>query len=94
MDIISLETENINLKNKIKELEQKLKIAEEKNKKYTNSEAHKEYYQAHKEEVKAKGNAYLKKLKVEDPEKLKKYRHTAYVNRKKKNENLINIEIN
>ena len=93
MDIISLQTENIKLKNKIKNLEEKLKIAEDKNKKYTNSTAHKEYYQAHKEEVKAKGNAYLKKLKIEDPEKLKAYRRTAYLNKKKK-DNLLNIEIN
>lgn len=90
MDIVSLQTENIKLKNKIKELEEKLKLSEEKNKKYTNSTAHKEYYQAHKEEVKAKGNAYLKKLKEENPEKLKSYRRTAYLNRKKKKDSEIN----
>jgi len=94
MDIIALQTENMNLKNTIKDLEDKLKQSKEKIKKYTNSAAHKEYYQAHKEEVKAKGNEYLQKLKEDNPEILKKYRHTAYLNRKKKKENLINIEIN
>ena len=92
MDIVSLQTENIKLKNKIKELEEKLKLSEEKNKKYTNSTAHKEYYQAHKEEVKAKGKTYLQKLKIEDPEKLKSYWKKANDKRKLKkieNNNLI-----
>ena len=84
MDIILLQIENSKLKNTIKELEEKLKLAEEKNKKYTNSEAHKEYYQAHKEEVKAKGKTYLQKLKLEDPEKLKSYWKKANEKRKLK----------
>lgn len=84
MDIILLQTENIKLKNTIKELEEKLKISEEKNKKYTNSAAHKEYYQAHKEEVKAKGKNYLQKLKEENPEKLKSYWKKANEKRKLK----------
>ena len=88
MDIILLQTENIKLKNTIKDLEEKLIQSEKRNKKYTNSVAHKEYYKLHKEEVKAKGKTYLQKLKIEDPEKLKSYWKKANEKRKlKKNEN-------
>ena len=88
MDIILLQTENIKLKNTIKDLEEKLIQSEKRNKKYTNSVAHKEYYKLHKEEVKANGKTYLQKLKIEDPEKLKYYLKKANEKRKlKKNEN-------
>ena len=94
MSLEELTKENLILKEQIKELKDKLQQSEDNIKRYTNSDAHKKYYLEHKDEVKTKGKEYLQKLKEEDPEKLKKYRHTAYVNRKKKNENLINIEIN
>ena len=88
MDIILLQTENIKLKNTIKDLEEKLIQSEKRNKKYTNSVAHKEYYKLHKEEVKAKGKTYLQKLKIEDPEKIKYYWKKENEKRKlKKNEN-------
>jgi hypothetical protein len=83
MDIIHdnkmelLINENEILKNKVKELEERIK-------KYTNSDAHKKYYEDHKDEVKKQGKAYLEKLKQENPDKLKEYRHTAYLNRKNK----------
>ncbi len=83
MDIIHdnkmelLINENEILKNKVKELEERIK-------KYTNSDAHKKYYEEHKSEVKKQGKAYLEKLKQENPDKLKEYRHTAYLNRKNK----------
>jgi len=83
MDIIDdnkmelLINENEILKNKVKELEERIK-------KYTNSDAHKKYYEDHKDEVKKQGKAYLEKLKQENPDKLKEYRHTAYLNRKNK----------
>jgi len=77
MDIETLIKENNILKQNIKQLEDKLK-------KYTNSNAHKEYYQEHKDEVKAKGKAYLEKLKVEDPEKLKEYWRKSNEKRKLK----------
>ena len=83
MDIIHdnkmelLINENEILKNKVKELEERIK-------KYTNSDAHKKYYEEHKSEVKKQGKAYLDKLKQENPDKLKEYRHTAYLNRKNK----------
>ena len=74
-----IETENIKLKEKIIQLEDKIKEYEEKMKKYTNSEAHKKYYQEHKEEVKIKG---------ENPEKIKEYRRKAYLKEKEKKLNL------
>ena len=65
--------------------------------KYTNSDGHKKYYEKNKEKVKINGSKYLKKLKEENPEKLKEYAHRAYMNRKykllkKKNEDTILIE--
>ena len=80
----TLEIENIKLKEKIIQLEDKIKEYEEKIKKYTNSKAHKKYYQEHKEEVKKKGLNYLKKLKEENPEKIKEYRRKAYLKEKEK----------
>ncbi len=76
--------ENNKLKEKILELEDKLKLAEERIKKYTNSDAHKKYYEEHKDEVKKRGLEYLKKLKEENPEKLKEYRRNAYLRQKEK----------
>ena len=84
--INNLVVENTRLKDKIKELEEQLKLQEDKIKKYTNSEAHKKYYEDHKEEVKKKGLEYLKKLKEENPEKLKEYRRNAYLRQKAKKE--------
>ncbi len=75
MDLLIIE--NQTLKNKVKELEDRIK-------KYTNSDAHKKYYEEHKIEVKKQGKAYLEKLKQENPDKIKEYRHTAYLNRKNK----------
>ena len=69
--------ENELLKNKVNELEERIK-------KYTNIDAHKKYYEDHKDEVKKQGKAYLEKLKQKNPYKLKEYIHTAYLNRKNK----------
>ena len=57
MDLLIIE--NQTLKNKVKELEERIK-------KYTNSDAHKKYYEDHKDEVKKQGKAYLEKLKQEN----------------------------
>lgn len=76
--------ENNKLKEKIKELEDKIKQQDEKLKKYTNSESHKKYYEEHKDEIKRRGLEYLKKLKQENPEKLKEYRRNAYLRQKGK----------
>ena len=71
----------------------KLKIYEEENaklkeqlEKYTHSQ--KEYYEKNKDIVKEKGKTYLHKLKEENPEKIKEYRRTAYLNRKSKIQNM------
>jgi hypothetical protein len=69
--------ENEELKNKIIELEERLK-------KYTNGDNHKRYYEKNKDKIMETGSNYLKKLKEENPEKLKEYRRTAYQKRKEK----------
>jgi hypothetical protein len=69
--------ENETLKLKISELNEKLK-------KYTNSQGHKKYYEKNKNIVMEKSKSYLQKLKEENPDKLKEYRKTAYLNRKNK----------
>jgi regulator of replication initiation timing len=79
-NIDELIQENQSLKIKNQELEHKLQ-------KYTNSEGHKRYYEKNKEIVKEKGKSYLHKLKEENPDKLKEYRRTAYLNRKSKLQN-------
>ena len=77
MNITELTEENKKLKNEINELKEQLK-------KYTYGNNHKRYYEKNKEKVKEDGANYLKKLKVENPEKLKEYRRTAYQNKKNK----------
>ena len=74
--------ENEKLKLQIDELNEKLKN-------YTNSQGHKKYYEKNKNIVMEKSKSYLQKLKEENPDKLKEYRKTAYLNRKnKKNQSL------
>ena len=77
--------ENQKLKLKNEELENKLQ-------KYTNSDGHKRYYEKNKDIVKEKGKTYLQKLKEENPDKLKEYRRTAYLNRKAKLQNITENE--
>ena len=69
--------ENELLKKKNVELEEKLKT-------YTNTERNKKYYEKNSEKVKEKAKNYMEKMKTENPEKLKEWRHTAYMNRKAK----------
>ena len=72
-----IKKENEDLKKQILELQERLK-------KYTNGDNHKRYYEKNKERVKKIGANYLQKLKVENPEKLKEYRRTYYLKKKKK----------
>ena len=72
------------IKNEVEELKKKNAELEERLKKYTNGDNHKRYYEKNKDKVKELGTNYLQKLKNENPEKLKEYRHTAYLNRKAK----------
>jgi len=70
--------ENEQLKQENNELKDKLKS-------YTNTNRHKKYYEKNKDIVKEKGKKYLEELKEKNPNKLKEYRHNAYLKRKEKN---------
>ncbi len=75
IDILKLEIEELKKKNN--ELEEKLKS-------YTNPERNKKYYEKNSNIVKEKAKTYMEKMKETNPEKLKEWRHTAYLNRKAK----------
>jgi hypothetical protein len=72
------------LKNKIEELEKKNIELEEKLKLYTNNNRHKKYYKNNSDIVKERAKTYMEKLKETNPEKLKEWRHNAYIKRKEK----------
>jgi len=76
-EINKLKLEIEELKNKNNELEEKLKC-------YTNPERNKKYYEKNSNIVKEKAKNYMDKIKETNPEKLKEWRHNAYLNRKKK----------
>ena len=73
----NLMIENELLKKKNIELEEKLRS-------YTNTERNKRYYEKNSEKVKEKAKNYMERMKTDNPEKLKEWRHTAYMNRKNK----------
>ena len=79
-----LEVENKALKEKIEILEQRVKELEEKNASYVDrqNKAQRKYVEANPEITKERKLAYHYKLKETDPERLKAYRHQAYLNRK------------
>ena len=74
--------------NKMKEEIEALKIKntelEEKLKTYTSNHRHKKYYDNNTEVVKQRAKNYMDKIKETNPEKLKEWRHTAYLKRKEK----------
>lgn len=72
-----LKEENEELKKKNNELEEKLKS-------YTNNHRHKKYYDNNAEIVKERAKKYMKQIKETNPDKLKEWRHNAYLNRKAK----------
>ena len=78
-----LEEENALLRNENKELLEKLK---------KNDDSRKKYYEEHKDVVNEKAKQRLKKMAEENPDKLKEYRRTAYLNRKENLKNTIKIE--
>ena len=82
------------LKEEIEELKKKNKELEEKLKSYTNAPRHKKYYEKNSEIVKEKAKTYMEKIKETDPEKLKQWRRTAYLNRKAKLQNEKNNDNN
>ncbi len=88
MEIIDIiKKENEELKQKILSLENENIELKEHLKKYTNGENNKRYYEKNKEKVKQQGSNYLKKLAEENPEKLKEYRRNAYLKRKERLQN-------
>ena len=77
--------EDINkLKNEIQELKNRNIELEEKLKSYTNPSRNKKYYEKNSDVVKEKAKSYMEKIKETNPEKLKEWRHQAYLNRKSK----------
>ena len=76
--------ENNMLKLKIEELKNKINELEEKLKSYTNPIRNKKYYEKHSNIFKEKAKNYMEKIKETNPEKLKEWRHQAYLNRKER----------
>lgn len=76
-EINKLKFEIEELKNRNNELEEKLKL-------YTNPTRNKKYYEKNSNIVKEKAKNYMEKIKESNPEKLKEWRHQAYLNRKAK----------
>jgi hypothetical protein len=72
------------LQNEIQQLKQTILNMQTQLEKYTNNERHKKYYEKNKDRVKENAKLYLNKLKEENPEKLKEYRHRAYLKRKER----------
>jgi hypothetical protein len=72
------------LKNEIQELKNRNIELEEKLKLYTNPSRNKKYYEKNSDVVKEKAKNYMEKIKETNPEKLKEWRHQAYLNRKAK----------
>jgi hypothetical protein len=85
--VLRLSTENEQLKLELAELSKKYNKCKTQLEKYTNNDRHKRYYEQNKDRVKENAKIYLNKLKEENPEKLKEYRHRAYLKRINKKEN-------
>ena len=83
MDIEAILEENKQLKVLVEELRGKLS-------KYSNPESCQKFYEKNKEKIIKESAERLKKLKEDNPEKIKEYRRTAYLKRKEKlkNENI------
>jgi hypothetical protein len=78
------------LKNEVSELKNKNNDLLEHLKKYTNSKGKQKYYENNSDIVKEKAKIYLKKIKEEDPDKIKRYAHTAYLKQKEKKQLVLN----
>ena len=81
---INMNEENHKLKLEIEELKHRTNELEEKLKSYTNPTRNKKYYEKNSDVVKEKAKSYMEKIKETNPEKLKEWRHQAYLNRKAK----------
>ena len=80
---ISIDKYN-NIKKELDELKKKNDDLETKLKSYTNNNRHKKYYENNAHAIKEKSKNYMEKIKETNPEKLKEWRHTAYLKRKEK----------
>ena len=79
-----MEEEFSKMKQEIETLKIKNIELEEKLKTYTSNNRHKKYYDNNTEVVIQRAKKYMDKIKETNPEKLKEWRHTAYLNRKEK----------
>jgi hypothetical protein len=86
MNTINIEEYN-KLKKDYDELINKNKELEEKLKSYTSNHRHKKYYENNSDVVKERAKNYMDKIKETNPEKLKEWRHNAYLKRKAKLQN-------
>lgn len=89
MDIynINMEDEIKKLKLELEEYKKRNEELEEKLKAYTNPTRNKKYYERNCTVVKEKAKTYMEKIKKTNPEKLKEWHRTAYLNRKNKLKN-------
>jgi hypothetical protein len=76
-ELTKVKTELEELKKENNELKIKLKS-------YTNPTRNKKFYENNSDVVKEKAKKYMEKIKETNPEKLKEWRHTAYMKRKEK----------
>ena len=84
MTDIDVLTENKILKDEVERLSKINKELEERISVFTSTHRQKKYYENHTEEVKVRTKQYADRVKETNPEKLKEWRHTAYLNRKAK----------
>jgi len=85
IQILKLNAELSNHKKEVAILRETVSTLQNQLEKYTNNERHKRYYEKNKEKVKQNAKQYLDNLKVQNPDKLKEYRHRAYLKRKERN---------
>ena len=76
--------ENTKLKAELEKQKLIIQDLENRLKKYINNEAHKKYYETHKQEIKQQQSKYIEKLREENPDKIKEYWKRAYQKRKEK----------
>ena len=79
-----MEEELNKIKYEMEELIMKNTKLDEKLKSYTNPTRNKKYYEKNSNIVKEKAKIYMEKIKETNPDKLKEWRHTAYLKRKEK----------
>jgi len=76
--------ENTKLKGEVEKQKLIIQDLENRLKRYINNEAHKKYYENHKQEIKQQQSKYIEKLRAENPDKMKEYYQRANQKRKEK----------